>query len=353
MRKLVTIRQISKLVEIPNCDNICLAIVDGWQVIVKKTEFQPNDYCLFFEIDSFIPASDLRFSFLNKTTIFDGKEGYRIKTMKLRGSLSQGLALPLSMFPEINNLSLEDYSEVLGVIKYDNALQEFAQKPGLKAGLSAGIFPTFIPKTDQERVQNLTSYFETMTDEYFEETLKLDGSSMTCYKVTTPLSVWQKFKKFLGFKVSNTHFGVCSRNLEITRSTASDFWNTVVKLNLEAKLPVGFAIQGELIGPKIQANHEKVQTLAYFIFDVYDINAREYLSPNARQKFCKENNLQHVPVISNTFQPFQMCLEDLLLHVEGESMNPGTISEGRVYKHMSKPISFKVISNKYLLKAER
>lgn len=375
MRKLVTIRKIDNLLPIEGADLICLAVIGGWQVIVKKTEFKIGDDCLFFEIDSFIPATDERFAFLKKTTTFEGKEGYRIKTMKMKGVLSQGLALPLSMFPELPDTEYIstpscDLSEKLGVIKYDVAVQDFSQRPGLKAGKPRGSFPSFIPKTDQERIQNLTSYFEAMKDEEFEETLKLDGSSMTCYKIKKDPTFLDRVKSWFGLKIPSYHFGVCSRNLELKRTASesqtfnnngkesvydqSDFWNMAIKADIENKLPEGYAIQGELIGPKIQANHEKVTTLDYFVFDVFDINKGTYLLPFERREFCEKHGIQHVPVVNPSFKVFkELDLAGLLLHVEGQSMNPGTISEGRVYKHISKPITFKAISNKYLLKAEQ
>lgn len=365
VRKLVTIRKVSGLLPIIGSDNICLAIIDGWQVIVKKEEFKVDDFCLFYEIDSFLPMEP-QYSFM-KASNYNGKDGYRLKTMKLRGALSQGLALPLSMFDEFKNydsLDLEeayyekyDFSEKLGVIKYDNQ-QIAGSGGGLKSGNAEGVFPSFIPKTDQERVQNLTSYFITMKDEEFEETLKLDGSSMTCYKIEKPLTFFDKIKRFFGVKVKNYHFGVCSRNLELRRpkdnnDKQSDFWATAIKLELEDKLPNGFAIQGELIGPKIQANHEKVQELDYFVFDVFSITTSSYLTPEERWEFVEKYGIKHVPIMNKAKQPFKMLLQELLAHVDGLSINPGTISEGRVYKHLTKDISFKVINNKYLLKSEK
>ena len=353
MRKLVTIRKINNILNIANSDFIALAIIDGWQVIIKKTEFKVGDSCLFFEIDSFIPAEDKRFEFLQKTTKFNGFDGYRLRSIKLRGVISQGLALPLSMFPEIQDYSLDDYSEILKVVKYDNTVAE--RKGGLIAGNTEGKFPSFIPKTEQERIQNLTSYFETMENELFEETLKLDGSSMTCYKIPK-ITFLDKIKKFFGISTKGYKFGVCSRNLEIKRPNGgrkSDFWEATIKYKIEEKLPVGYAVQGELIGPKIQANYEKVHDLEYYVFDVFDIEKGKYLLPAKRREFCALHNIPHVPVIHTSLYPCNLTLEELLKHVEGESMNAGTISEGRVYKHVDKDISFKVISNKYLLKSER
>jgi RNA ligase (TIGR02306 family) len=367
MRKLATIRKITNIVPIENCDNIALAIVDGWTVIIKKSEFSIGDSCVFFEIDSFLPLEP-RYEFLKKTTKFDGKEGYRIKTMKMKGVLSQGLALPLTMFPEVSTND-DDVTNRLNIIKFD--LEQFygANTAGPRER-KYGSFPTFIPKTDQPRIQNMTHMFLTHKDTTFEETLKLDGSSMTCYKIPNKPTLFQRVLSFFGKQLPTHKFGVCSRNVDLNPSdnkvqvfdnfgkksvyAQSDFWATAIKMDIENKLPIGYAIQGELIGPSIQANHEKVSSLDYFVFDVYDINKKQYLTPEARREFCKQHNIQHVPVTNPNATPLQMTLEELLAHVDTESMNPGTVSEGRVYKSNSYPtMSFKVINNKYLLKHEK
>lgn len=367
-RKLVTIRKINSIITMEGYDQIALAMVDGWTTIIKKDEFKEGDLCLFFEIDSFLPE-DTRFSFLGKTTAFDNKKGYRLKTKKLKTYLSQGLALPLSMFPEITSPQQDfDYSKQLNVTKYDNEQQDFSQRPGLKSGKPKGSFPSFIPKTDQNRIQNLMHLFKTHRDHEFEETLKLDGSSMTCYKVSKTPSFLAKILSWFGKPLIDYHFGVCSRNLELSRDAnqvtvfdnqgksseynQSDFWTMAIKAEIEKKLPIGYAVQGELIGPKIQANHEKVSTLDYFIFDVFDIEAGLYLLPAERQVFCNKYGLQHVPVTNFRTKPFQSTLDELLKHVDTESMNPSTISEGRVYKSLTQALSFKVINNRYLLKCE-
>ena len=211
--------------------------------------------------------------------------------------------------------------------------------------------------------------FETHQDHEFEETLKLDGSSMTCYKIPKTPSFLAKILSWFGRPVIDYHFGVCSRNLELSREAnnvitfdnqgksseynQSDFWTMAIKADIESKLPIGYAVQGELIGPKIQANHEKVSALDYFIFDVFDINAGTYLLPQARVDFCKQHNLQHIPVTNSAIKVFkQFDLQSLLAHVDTESMNPNTISEGRVYKSLTTPLTFKVINNRYLLKCE-
>ena len=372
MRKLVTIRKISSIIEIKDCTEIALGVVDGWSVIIKKSELKIGDPCVFFEIDSFLPMEP-RYEFLKKTTKFNGTEGYRIRTKKLKSYISQGLALPLSMFPELTINIQEaiddntDFSETLGVIKYD--LEQFCGVNNTSKSEKPGKFPSFIPKTDQPRIQNLPHLFTTNKEDTFEETLKLDGSSMTCYKVSSNPTLLQKFLSLFGIKTPTTKFGVCSRNVDLKRTAntvmtfdnggkesvydQSDFWATAIKLDLANRVPVGYAIQGELIGPKIQANHEKVTELQYYVFDVFNISEQRYLLPQERRDFCRTLDIPHVPVMNVEATPLQLTLDQLLHHVDTESMSPKTVSEGRVYKSNTNPLlSFKVINNRYLLKHE-
>ena len=372
MRKLASIQKITKVSPIEGCDFIELATVLGWQVIIKKGELTEGGCCLFFEIDSFLPMEP-RYEFLKKTTKFNGTEGYRIRTLKMKKVLSQGLALPLSMFPELTVNIQEaidnntDLSETLGVIKYD--LEQFCGVNNTSKSEKPGKFPSFIPKTDQPRIQNLPHLFTTNKEDTFEETLKLDGSSMTCYKVSSSPTLLQKFLSLFGIKAPTTKFGVCSRNVDLKRTAntvmtfnnegkesvydQSDFWATAIKLDLANKVPVGYAIQGELIGPKIQANHEKVTELQYYVFDVFNISEQCYLLPQERRDFCHTLGIPHVPVMKVKATPLQLTLDQLLQHVDTESVNPKTVSEGRVYKSNTNPLlSFKVINNRYLLKHE-
>lgn len=352
-RKLASIRKIKELSPIKGKDRIVLAIIDGWSVIVKKDEFTVGDLCVFFEIDSFLPMED-KYSFLKPTT-YNGKSGYRLKTMKMSGCLSQGLALPLSIFDwEASDYSEnDDVTEQLNIIKYDVSLLSASSG---KPGNAAGNFPSFLPKTDQERIQNITHYFNTFKDMQFEETLKLDGSSMTCYSIPVKPTLWDRIRQLFGKPSKTYKFGVCSRNLDLKRSDTSTFWKVAITKNIESLLPCGYALQGELVGPKIQSNHEKVDDYQFYIFDIYDITQQRYLTPIERSDMMSGplSTFNHVPVINPSVDILnQHTLPSLLAHVEGQSMNPGTISEGRVYKSTTNPtITFKVISNRYLLKCE-
>ena len=96
-RKLAHVETVHNIREIEGCDNICQCSVLGWNLIIRKGEFQEGDKCVYIEIDSRVPKDNLSFAFLEK-------RNYKIKTIKMRGVFSQGLAIPLSI------LSGRDYN---------------------------------------------------------------------------------------------------------------------------------------------------------------------------------------------------------------------------------------------------
>lgn len=363
MRKLATIRKVDDLIAIPKKDRIEIAVIGGWSCIVKKGEFEVGSLGVFFEIDSFLPYTE-PYLFLGKPTEHQGKQGYRLKTMKMAGAISQGLMLPLDMFYEHKDVIQlkegEDLTELLNVIKYDIELTQQGKGGPAVTGKPKGAFPSFLPKTDQERIQNLGHYFRLYKDVEFEETLKLDGSSCTMYKIAgdnisfmdfLTLGLWRKLFP------AKPHFGVCSRNLELKRprsgDKASNFWDAASKYNIEAELPKGYAVQGEVLAPNIQGNFEKVESVEYYIFNVYDIEAGMYLSPYHARAFVEQfmPSAQYVPVLHNNVPIFTVCdsFDSLQERVTGPSMNQ-PISEGRVYKSEN-GVTFKCISDEYLLKS--
>lgn len=335
MRKLVTIRLVDKIAPIDGADNIERVHVDGWQCVAKKGEFKVGDKGLYFEVDAFLPIEE-RFEFLRKSSykkLSDEREGFRLRTVKLKGTLSQGLLLPMTLFPEIDED--EDIAAILNVIKYDPPL------PASLVGEAKGFFPSFIRKTDQERIQNLPEYFDLYREVFFEETEKEDGSSMTAY--------W------------NGEFGVCSRNLELKKTEGNTLWELAEKHGLKEKLEClgrNIAIQGEAIGEGIQGNKMKIRGHRFRVFDIYDIDKQEYLSSLERLKICEELELDTVPILNTSVQVFKQCLtmDELLERAVGQmELNPSVQREGLVFKgtlECGKVISFKVISNKFLLKYE-
>lgn len=358
-RKLVTIRTVSEIIPIPDADNIEIICIGGWKCVSKKGEFKADDPCLYFEIDSFLPVNNSNFEFLRKTSykVFkNGVEGFRLKSIKFRGVVSQGLALPVSTFKLKKWKIGDDVTDQLGVVKYDPdvlgelperktnskwiwrlkllffKIKKFFKKPESKS------FPSFIPKTDEERVQNLTHYISRWEGIIFEETEKLDGTSTTYF-----------FNKGV--------FGACSRNRQLLMGKGpfnNAAWELAKQYDLGNKLKkevVNMAIQGEIIGPSIQGNKYKLEKKDFFVFRIWLIDEKRYATPVERYTIVANFELKHVPIV-NAQALASKTIEEFLVRVEGKSTLGHTEKEGHVFKSASgdKQISFKVINNKFLLK---
>ena len=333
MRKMATLRVIDAIGPIEGADAIEVATVGGWKVVVKKGEFTVGDRAVYCEIDSWIPTELAPFLSKGKEPReFEGVKGERLRTAKLRGQLSQGLLLNLdAVLPGTNSFQDgDDVSEVLNIRKWEMPMN--AQL----AGLVKGTFPSQIPKTDQERVQNLNKEIAAAEGMMFEVTEKLEGSSMTCYLI-------------------DGEFGVCSRNMDLKRDENNAFWATAIREDIEAKMrdtgsDAQFAIQGELIGPGIQNNIYKKSGTEFYVFDVYNIQTGEYLTPAFRRALIERMGLNHVPLINPNY-PIVASIDGLLEAAEGASvLSPMRIErEGIVFKQVDGGMTFKAISNKYLL----
>jgi len=340
MRKLASIRKIDAINPIEGADAIECATVGGWKVVVKKGEFTVGELAVYFEIDSWIPVELAPFLCKGKEPReFEGIKGERLRTIKLRGQLSQGLLLPLE--PTCANIASElfeglDVSFPLNIVKWEKPMN--AQL----AGVCKGNFPTQIPKTDQERCQNLVKEIVAANEagSKFEITEKLEGSSMTVYRI-------------------QGEFGVCSRNLDLKRDENNSFWATAIREDIEAQMMSidpywDFAIQGELIGPGIQNNIYKLSRPEFYVFDVYNIQTGEYMKPEARRHLVDVMGLKHVPVIAYSAELYDTLgitdIPQLLNFAEGNSvLNPSQEREGIVFKQVEGGMTFKAISNKYLL----
>jgi RNA ligase (TIGR02306 family) len=338
MRKLASIRKIDDIRPIEGADAIECAVVGGWTVVVKKGEFAAGDLAVYLEIDSWVPTELAPFLSKGKEPReFEGIKGERLRTMKLRGQLSQGLLLPISVltttspdtWQDPSSFEGSDVSELLNIQKWERPMN--AQL----AGMARGNFPIEIPKTDQERVQNLKKEIAAAVEAgtLFEVTEKLEGSSMTVYRI-------------------RGEFGVCSRNLDLKEEGGTTFWQVARELDIEGKMNAvdenwELAIQGELIGPGIQGNIYNLSKPQFLVFDVYDIRHGKYMDPDIRRVFIERMGLKHVPhlITSNV-----VSVEMLLNLAEGKSdLNPKQEREGIVFKEVNGGMTFKAISNKYLL----
>ena len=346
MRKLVTIRPVHEIIPIDGADRIELAKVDGWQCVVKKGDFTVGDLGLFFEIDSILPSGDPRWDFMEARK-------FRVKTMKFRGVLSQGLLMPTSILTndEAEQLMLspqQDIATLLGVEKYEVPVLCGAY------GQQKGIFPTHLfPKTNQERIQNIPEVLSSTSIDQFEVTEKLDGTSCSIwFFVDEGLTTEDLTDPIQGRRIAEMCCRVASRNWEIKKEDDNAYTRALNSTNLLdklIKLNRNIAIQGEIIGPQIQGNKYKLKVQQFYVFDIYDIDAAKYLSPKERQKLTKDLDLLHVPVISNL--DTNMTLENLLTIAESNSrIGPMVEREGLVFKsYTDKNLRFKVISNKFLL----
>lgn len=352
IRKLASIAEITYIKPIEGADAIECAIVNGgWPVVVKKGEYQVGDVAIYLEIDSWVPHELAPFLSKDKEPReYNGVKGERLRTVKLRGQISQGLLLPLSTLSpknrpwsdDVGGFSVgTDITEYLGIQKWEPPI------PSQLQGTMRGNFPHFIPKTDQERCQNLRKHiFETHKDEIYEVTTKLDGSSMTVY-------------------VKDGEIGVCSRNIDLVETEGNSFWKAAREQNIvDALLEISkdkgeeYAIQGELIGEGIQGNPEKLTGQRFYLFDIYSITEGRYLKPQERYSIMDKMNLfydadvEHVPFIdtvcgvTNEFS----TIDDLLAFAEGPSLNLQTKREGLVFKSYDSDFTFKAIANSYLLK---
>ena len=374
-RKLASIRRIADIQPIDGADAIEVATIDGWKVVVKRGEFRVGELAVYIEIDSWVPTELAPFlSKGQEPRVYNTVKGERLRTIKLRGQVSQGLLLSIKTVESLDaiewecagkvfvwtpNIGVEvnlegfDATEILGIQKWESPI------PAQLQGQAKGNFPTsLIPKTDQERIQNCFGEIQkkakrlsfdriwnaetqtleehpTVVPEYFEEptyevTMKLDGSSCTIFR-------WEG------------ELRVASRNLELKINDENkDNTFVAMALKLGDIIPDGHAFQGELMGPGIQGNREGFKEHRFFVFDVFHIKKHEYLHPKLRRQICDIQGFEHVPVLGTDWKAPNSVEAGLAL-AEGPSIN-NKVREGLVWKCNEDPsFSFKTISNKFLL----
>lgn len=348
-RRLATIRRIDAISPIENSDFLELATVDGWNVVISKKErHSVGDLVCYCETDSFLPIWP-EFAFLEKSSLRkmitpEGlKVGYRLRTIKLRGQISEGLIIPLLSDNDIWWLDIEsqgihshvnegdEVTELLNIIKWELPIH-----PSL-SGKARGNFPSFLVKTDSERIENFFKDFKRYhNNDTWEVTTKLDGSSFTAY-------------------YKDGEFGVCSRNLDLVESEDNSFWIAARKNNLSKKMELisseigNFALQAELMGPGCNGNHEGFTELDIFIFDVYDIDNHTKIGAQLRHKIVDRLGLKHVPFHGFVKFDHMKSARDFINLAEGPSIsNP--VREGLVFKSVENPdVNFKAISNSFKL----
>lgn len=346
MRKLASIQRIWKIESIEGADRIELAHVLGWQCVVNKGQFRTMDCCVYFAIDSFLPVCSefefLRSSSYKKTDVMG--EGFRLRTMRFRGQISQGLVLPISQFSEIpSDVSIgDDVTELLGVRKWE------IEERATTGGTVIGDLPYDIPHTDETRVQEEPALIQAFAGlEYYIST-KMDGSSHS-----------------LG--IDENGFHVTGHNYEYKDDGSSSFYELVKNRNYQQVMEeyvhelglTTLTIQGELCAPGIQSNRLKLIKPEWYVFTIRENGKRVGLK--RMLLICEALGMTHVPIeeIDMDLPAKYPTVEALVERADGDYPNGGR-KEGIVIRPtepvfcplIGSSLSMKVVSNKYLLKNE-
>jgi len=342
-RKLASIQKIKSINAIPNADKIEVAEILGWHCVVKKGEFKVGDRCVYFEVDSLLPIRP-EFEFLRKQYFkkTDFGEGFRLKTIRLRGCISQGLVMPLSIVPKMILEEGEDVTELMEVKLYQPPF------PADLKGIIKGAFPSFIAKTDETRVQVLQNVLTRHKGETCYFTEKIDGTSATFY-------------------IKDGVFGVCSRNMELCESENA-YWRIAKEYDIENKLRkfgLDIAIQGEIFGTGLQENPLKLPKKEIRFFNAFNIKDFKFYDFKDFENIMETLELPIVPILSTDFVLIDDVEELLKLATRRSTINPKSWAEGIVIRPLIEKfdmqmaqgfgngrISFKAVNPEYLLESD-
>lgn len=398
-RKLVTVRTIVQLLPIEGADKIVKAHMKnlGWDVVVAKQDIAVGDKVLFFQIDSAIKAEDARFSFLGKAKQSEEGPVYVISTKKLKGVISQGLALPVAQFPQFAGLEQgTDVTDKLKVLKWDDIRISKDPVPRGQTGAPAAVgsvsmlpMPPFFPITDQMRIESDNTLFQSCKDVSFTVEVKADGSSMSVFWVDSSIDC--------------KNFGVCShrrrlqrfkpslwRRLGYLKRVKGSLWHRIQQLirqvslwlsektykgpcnnqfvaiaqkynfqqrlrQVHEKTGRNLVYQGELVGPKLNGNRDRYTQNHFLLFDIWDVDHNCYMLPQQRRNFYNEylsQFMQEVTVKDTNIKVLSQKPDIEAMQQYATFMSPrGYMAEGIVCKSNTRPyIHFKCVSRQYLLK---
>lgn len=369
MRKLASIQKVLEIVDVEGTDNLQVALVLGWRVIINRNDgIKVGDNVVYFEIDSLVPEKP-EFEFLRK-------RDFKIKTMKMRGITSQGLVSPMSILPEGEYSEGDDVTDIIGVKQFNSPkaivvvngrvvtkrtyrwrwlpykamhwLWENCYWMYKLLTVNAGdSFPAFVPKTDETRVQLLQALLDKYLGQRFVVTEKIDGQSFTAY-------------------LNKGEYGVCSRGIDLdVNNSKMEHVAMATKLGIEDKLRElggNWAVQGEMAGPGIQSNRQGLAERDVYFFGVFNIDTQRYLDHEDFVAFIENLGLKTVPVLDTNF----VMINDIDALIDMASdvsfFDELFLREGIVFRPWKDElcfgieglvrgrVSFKAISPKYLLK---
>lgn len=326
MRKLASVQIVHDIVPIKGADKIELAKVEGFQAVIKKGEFHVGDKCIYIETDSICPDTK-QFEFLGKNK--------RIRLMKLRGVISQGLVLPYTGDEPVGT----DLTKQLGITKFE------LQDTTFNCSAKRGEFPVDIPKSDEIRAQNILDVLKEYKGTTCTYTEKLDGTSTTVYMESDGLHI-------------------ASRNQDVQDSDTSTYWNTVKESNIPKLLEKypRLCVQGELIGTGVQKNPYKLTTHKIYVFNIYNRDTNTYYTQKELENICNKFNIDTCPYLGTMIVTDD--IDKLVVLSIGTSKIANTPREGIVcrpetnvedYEHgfAGNRLSFKIINPQYVLKKEK
>lgn len=373
-RKLVTLRTITHVRRMKGMRYKMYDVVTvdgGWTVVVMHRAYEVGQRVFYFEIDSFIPTATNMFRWEENRYMTDyyGQKGYHVRSQMFDKQLSQGMVKSIGALPVLK--------EVLDQLEKDHGMSKvmdiaktmsFEDHLGVKKwevsfevqGQILGEVPQFFPRPACERVQNSSTVFTTKyLDTVFQITEKLDGVSMTVYRVATG-SKWDKALPALPLvstqRTGGARVGVASAGEDLDERANNVYWQAAKRRDLPDKLRQtkirNVAIQGELIGPSIKNNSlcfPKDTEHDFIVFHIFDIDKQEYVNAAEVVEICVNLDLPHVPVVGYMkLREFAASVEEVLQKADGIG-SYGQTREGFVFKSMRDDFSFKAISNQWLL----
>ncbi len=407
VRRMVRIVIIDDILPHPNADKLELAVVGGWQCCVQIGSVKKGERAIYCEIDSLLPIGQPIFASLAEKgdiRTVDGIPYARIRTIKLRKELSQGLVIPIP--DDITDVAGTDLTHRYGVLKYEGAVppvEEFKNETWyekivrwIRGGPIEVIqkpWPYFLVKSSQERVQNAHGAYQNavLTEQEFECSIKLDGASCTAYlrvdehdligsgicsrnnEISLDDIEWPFFKQLRNwiadmlsanrrvfrsyrFKIVRWKVGIIASENEYVQMYNKVLCDAVRKAYSEFGLEL--AIQGELVGPGIQSNAEGLDEQEFFVHGIYVIRNHNVPGPSYKMLpydarcVAQTLGLKYVPLVSES-TPLPPTIKECLTLADGPAaFKKGNKREGVVYSSLSRNFSFKVISNSYLLKKE-
>ena len=342
-RRMCRVVEVGDIVPIAKADAIEAAKIGGWSAVVKKGVHAKGSRAVYFEIDTFLPEGNPAWQFLVDAhpSEHQGQRGHALRTVRLRGQISQGLLLSFAELGLDESEALApgfDPAERFGARKYEEPLPPDLEK------VARGMLPTAVPRTKQDRIQNLESEFAQwqgsgeLGSATWEVTEKLEGASCT-------------------FAWLDGELHACSHRVDYLRSDSNEFWRSAKDLGIEEKCRAefgarSFALQGELVGPGMEGNVYGLAERRFLVYEAVDLDQGRKLLPSERRGLCDRLGIPHVPVIATglALSPSQ-SMAQLLAAADGESaFAPGHRREGEVYKcEQDAELSFKAISNEYLV----